>query len=127
MSRAVTVFPSAARIVTVTSKEITMVSFDIARGVWLFLDITDSGGTTPTLDVILQRFDVASGTWVAIPGAVFGQETGVATAELTVYPTMTAAANDIVKEHIGDRWRSVATIAGTTPTFTFSLGGQLLY
>ena len=126
MSRELILFASAARIVTATSAQFRQVGPDKYRGIWLFLDVTAADGTTPTLDVIVQRFDPASDGFIAIPGAVFSQETGVATAELTIYPTMTAAANVIVKEHIGEVFRAVATIAGTTPSFTFSLGGQFL-
>lgn len=126
MSRDVILFASAARIVTVNGDLFRQVGVEAYRGVWLFLDVTAVAGTSPTLDVTIERFDPASETWVAIPGAVFTQKTGVSTDELTIYPTMTAAANDIVREHIGEQFRAVATIGGTTPSVTFSLGGQLL-
>lgn len=126
MSREVTLFASAARTASENSELLRQVGNDSYRGIWLKLDVTAAAGTTPTLDVIVQRYDPASDTWVAIPGAVFTQKTGIVADELTIYPTMTAAANDIVKEHIGDVIRAVATIGGTSPSFTFSLGGQLL-
>lgn len=126
MSRELIVFASAARTVTANSPIIRQVGADKYRGIWLFLDVTAAAGTTPTLDVIIERFDPASDGFVALPGAVFTQKTAASTDELTIYPTMTAAANDIVREHIGEVFRAVATIAGTTPSFTFSLGGQFL-
>ncbi len=126
MSRELSVFASAARIVTATSARFQQVGNDKYRGIWLFLDVTAASGTTPTLNVRLQRLDPASDTFVDVPGASFTQKTGIVTDELTIYPTMTAAANDIVREHIGEIFQWVAAIGGTSPSFTFSLGGQFL-
>lgn len=126
MSRELILFASEARIVTATSAQFRQVGNDKYRGIWLFLDVTAAAGTLPTLNVTLERFDPASDGFVAIPGAVFTEKTGVVAAELTIYPSMTAAANDIVREHIGELFQAVATIGGTTPSFTFSLGGQFL-
>lgn len=126
MSREITLFSSAARTASANSGLVRQVEMDAYRGVWLYLDVTAASGTTPTLDIIIARYDPASNVYIAIPGAVFTQKTGVVTDELTIYPTMTAAANDIVREHIGEHFRAQATIGGVSPSFTFSLGCQLL-
>ena len=126
MSREIILFTSAARIVTANSGPVRQVEQDAYRGVWLYLDVTAASGTTPTLDIIIARYDPASDAYIAIPGAVFTQKTGVVTDELTIYPTLTAAPNDIVREHIGEHFRAEATIGGVSPSFTFSLGALLM-
>jgi hypothetical protein len=126
MAREVILFTSANRVATSSSEKVVQVGNEDYRGVWLYLDVTANLGTSETLDVTLERQDPVGGGWLAIPGAVFTQKTGVTADQLTVYPTMTAAANDVVKEHIGGAWRAVATFGGTDPEFTFSLGGYLL-
>lgn len=126
MSREVILFASAARTATLNSELVRQIHPQAYSGLWLSLSVTAAAGTTPTLDVIIERFDAASGLWVALPGAVFAQITAAASPELTIHPAMTAAANVVVKEPIGDVFRAVATIAGTSPSFTFSLGGQFL-
>jgi len=126
MAREVILFASEARILTENSEKVVQVGNEDYRGVWLYLNVTAGSGTTPTLDVKLQRQEPAGDAWLDIAGAVFVQATGTTTDQLTVYPTMTAAANDVVREHIGGAFRAVATIGGTTPSFTFTLAGYLL-
>ncbi len=65
-------------------------------------------GTTPTLDVKLQDSPDNS-TWTDIPGATFTQVTNAAASE-QVKAVDVQAANKFI--------RAVATIAGTTPSFT---------
>ena len=126
MSREVILFTSAARIVTENSELLLDTDPHGYVGIWLYLDITASAGTTPTLDITLERYDPASATWVAIPGAAFAQKVTTGADELILHPSMTAAANTVVKEPLGGQIRAVSTIAGTSPSFTFTLGGQLL-
>ena len=97
-----------------------------AKGIHLVLDITAASGTTPTLDVKLQRFDETSGKYVDLPSAAFAQKTGVGTADLTVYPGIAETANVSVSDVLSENLKAVWTIGGTTPSFTFSLGGTLL-
>ena len=117
------VFNSAARTVTTNSGAIQPKS---GKGVFLVLDVTASSGTSPTLDVTLERYDTTSDSWVALPGAAFAQQTGTGTNGLTVYPGIGETANESVSDHIGNYFRAVATIGGTSPSFTFSLAGQVL-
>jgi hypothetical protein len=79
----------------------------------LVLDVTAASGTTPTLDVSVQTSDDNS-SWRTL--ASFGQKTGVSNQHLSV------AARD---RYVRFSW----VIAGTTPSFTFSvgqLGGELV-
>ena len=114
-----TVFTSAARTTTTNSADLTNYS---ARGVRLTLDITAASGVVPTLDVKIQAKDTLSGAYVDIAGAVFTQKTATGTDELVIYPGIAETANESVSDIIPRAWRAVATIAGTTPSFTFSLG-----
>jgi len=94
-----------------------------SKGVHLVLDITAASGTTPTLDVKVQRYDGASSKWVDLPSAAFAQKTSTGTSDLTIYPGIAETANVSVSDVIGDEILIVWTIGGTTPSFTFSIGG----
>lgn len=85
-------------------------------GARLTLAVTAASGTTPTLDVKLQTRRDASDTWRDLAGTnipAFGQKTAVSSER---------------KTFIGfDRQiRYVATIGGTTPSFTLSIAGELV-
>ncbi len=113
-----TVFASAARTTTTNSADQTNYNH---KGGRLFLDVTAVSGTAPTLDVTLQTRDSISGTYIAIPGAAFAQKTAISFDDLTVYPGIAETANETVSDIVSRIWRAVATIGGTTPSFTFSL------
>lgn len=105
----VVLLASAARTTTTTGTGQATGNKGTAR---LFLNVTAGSGTTPTLDVAIQTSYDGSTNWVAI-GTAFTQATGV-TSQRKVYPGC-------------DRYiRAVATIAGTTPSFTFSVDGELV-
>lgn len=115
-----TVFASAARTATANSTDQTNYA---GRGVICLLDITAASGTTPTLDIKLQYKDSVPATdiYVDIPGAAFAQKTAAGTDSLTLYPGIAETANRSVSDILSREWRAVATIGGTTPSFTFSL------
>lgn len=120
----VTWFPSLARGTgTFNSEDFTG---NEALGLHAVLDITAASGTTPTLDVKLQRKDRASGKYVDLPGASFAQKTTTGTDDLTVYPGIAETANRSVSDVLAETYRWVAVIAGTTPSFTFTLAGSLI-
>ena len=106
-----------------------------AKGGIFYLDITAEGGTA-TLDVKLQVIDSISGDStdlgnnVAGTGAnAFAQASGVTTGPtiLTVYPGLTASGNAVCSGILPIQFRAHATVAGSsTPTFTFSLGVDLI-
>lgn len=127
-NRTVTVAASAARTTTGNSGALIAPTRKVGeyRGVIFTLDITAASGTTPTLDVTIERFDVLSGKWVALPGAAFAQKTTTGTDDLTIYPGIAETANRSVSDVIGEAYRVVWTIGGTTPSFTFSIGAVFI-
>jgi len=106
-----------------------------SKGGIFYLDITAEGGTA-TLDVKLQGLDQISGDWFDLANNVMGtgayafaQASGVTTGPtvLTVYPGLTASANAVCTGVLPVIFRAHATVAGSsTPTFTFSLGVDLI-
>ena len=118
---------SAATTATETSTHYTVPPGEGVKGVLIHLDITAASGVSPTLNIAVQRFDVASSKWLAIVGGAFAQQTTAAgQLDLVIYPGIAETPNRTVSDHIGTEWRVLSTIAGTTPSFTFSLAGQYL-
>lgn len=74
-----------------------------------FIDVTAATGTTPTLDVKFQTQDPVSLKWFDLTSLTFTQKTVVAT-EMKTQSGL-----------LGSKLRCVYTIAGTTPSFTFSV------
>lgn len=112
-----------ATTITATAATTDQTNYD-ARGVTIYLNITAASGTSPTLDVKLQIKDPVSGTYIDIPGAAFAQKTGTGSDSLTIYPGISETANRKASMVLPRTWRAVATIGGTTPSFTFSLGAH---
>lgn len=98
---------------------------DRVRGVILSLDITAASGTTPTLDIKVQRHNVLGADFIDLPSAAFAQKTATGTDDLIVYPGIAETANRSVSDICRD-FRLVYTIGGTTPSFTFSIQGEWL-
>jgi hypothetical protein len=115
------VFASANRLATANSEDQGNPYF---RGVVLVLDITAKDGTSPTLNVKVQAKDATSEKYIDIPGAAFAQKTDTGTDSLVVYPGVEETANRSVSDVIPRQWRAVATLGGTDPEFTFSLGAS---
>lgn len=120
------VFSSAARTATANSSPLTVPEGNGIKGVWLVLDVTAASGTSPTLDVSIQRYDPVSEQFVNVTGASFAQQTATGTNELVIYPGVGETANVSVSDVLTSVWRAVATIGGTTPSFTFTLGGYYI-
>lgn len=87
-----------------------------SKGVF-HLDVTAANGATPTLDVDIEWYEPASGTWLVLFS--FAQAVGV-TSE-TIWWGFPSDA-----EHLPGRFRANWAIGGTTPDFTFSLGGDIV-
>jgi hypothetical protein len=120
----VTVFGSAAR-TTTTNSDPQLVQKRNWRGVLLTLNITASSGTTPTLDCKVQiRDPISQATYIDIVGAAFAQKTGTGTDYLLIYPGTVESANKRVSFAIPGEYRVVCTIAGTTPSFTYSMAAS---
>lgn len=98
---------SAARTTTGTST-----AFDTGDLISLLaaLDITAASGTTPTLDVKLQTSFDGGSTWVDV--ASFAQATNASGDQTKLF------------SGVGPSCRWSWTIAGTTPSFTFSIASK---
>lgn len=112
------VFDSVARTASENSGD---QSTNSQKGIRLILNVSAASGVTPTLDVKIQAKDGTSGNYLDVTGASFAQKTGTGTDDLVIYPGITTTANRRVSDVIPNIWRAVATIGGTTPSFTFSL------
>lgn len=74
------------------------------------LHVTAASGTTPSMTVKFQ--DSGDGTnWVDIPSGAFTAATA-------------AGSQRLVLNNVGNLVRAVATITGTTPSFTFRVTAQ---
>ena len=74
-----------------------------------FLDVTASTGSSETLDIKFQEWDVGAEKGRDIASAAFAQAGGV-TAETIAFVTNAL------------RLRAVRVVAGSTPTFDYTLG-----
>lgn len=101
------VVASAARTVTGTSAAIN--PGRLGSRVNLLADVTAASGTTPTLDLTVEWSHDAGTTWAASdPADAFTQITAA---------TVKAKQFNVKAPTYRVRW----TIAGTTPSFTFSV------
>lgn len=96
------------------------------KGVRLFLDVTAASGTSETWDGQIQVKDPVTGNYQDVNDASFFQQTGVNQTDLTVYPGIAQSANRTINDIIGRTFRLRVTIAGTTPSFTFSVIAEFL-
>ena len=67
-----------------------------------------------------------AGGYFDIPSAAFAQKTGTGSDDLTVYPGIAETSNETVSDVIPRDWRVVATLGGSSPNFTFSVGAHYL-
>lgn len=118
----ITVFVLDVR--TTTTNSADQVVFN-HRGVRLFLDVTAASGTVPTLDVKIQSRDGTNGKYFDVTNGAFSTATAVSSAQLLIYPGVPAGTG-ISSQPLSRQWRAVATIGGTTPSFTFSLGATMI-
>lgn len=117
------VISSASRTTSFNSSSFESKGFN---GVRLFLDVTASSGTSPTLDVKVQVYNPVVGEFVDLPGAAFAQQTAAGKAILTIYPGIAETANESVSDVIGSEYRVAVTIGGTSPSFTFSVSADYI-
>ena len=101
-------FPTAARTATAngTGVDLQQYSGDVA----VVLDSAAGTGTSPTLDVKLQD-SADNSTFADITGATFTQVINAASQQKIV------VNKDAARRYV----RAVATIGGTSPSFTFSV------
>ena len=108
LAQQATLHTSAAETATVTGADVDTEQLGSAN---FYLDVTAVTGTTPTLDVKIQEKDPVSGKYFDLVS--FTQQTAISS-ERKSYGSGAG-------ELLGKVIRYVATIAGTTPSFTFSL------
>jgi hypothetical protein len=108
-TRDVTFLASSARTATASSDALDCSG---AHTVRVVLDVTAASGTTPTLDISLQTRRDASDTWRTVGS----------------FTQITDATGDQIKSFSGlDRQvKLLCTIAGTTPSFTFSAAAEFM-
>ena len=98
----------------------------------ILLDVTAASGTSPTLDVYIQKRLADSSTWQDI--AHFAQNTGAAGKQILSFvssgnsvaavQTDALTVNTVKTTLIGAEWRVRWVIAGTSPSFSFSVAGD---
>ena len=108
LAQQATLHTSAAETATVTGADVDTEQLGSAN---FYLDVTAVTGTTPTLDVKIQEKDPVSGKYFDLLS--FTQKTAISS-ERKSYGSGAG-------ELLGKVIRYVATIGGTTPSFTFSL------
>ena len=113
------ILSSAARTISFNTVDFVNRAF---IGLILYMDVTVVTGTNPTLDLQFETRDPISGFHVAHGGPA--QTTGVARRTFIIHPAITEAANSRISRIVAQRWRLAITIGGTSPSFTFSIGGS---
>lgn len=108
-----TLLASAARTASGNSPDLT--AYNGAK-LAVYLDVTAASGTSPTLDVTVKAKDPASGKYFLI--GTFAQMTGIASAAIFI-----GGGADV--EFATRTYRIEYVIAGTTPSFTFSVGSSI--
>lgn len=93
-----------------------------ARGVIVTVNVTAVSGTGPTLVASVQAQDPVSLAWYPLNAAA----TAISAAGLYTFAVYPGATGGAVTQATGlplpQAWRVSFTIAGTTPSFTFSAG-----
>lgn len=95
-----------------------------SRGVRVVANLTKNSGT---IDVTINIYSIDKATGQAILRLASVSLTASGVTEYIVHPDLTAAANTIAKNFLGEQWRvDVVSGAGTTPNFTLTVGACLL-
>lgn len=94
------------------------------RGVQVVVDITAISGTSPTLTVVIQGKDAASGKYYNLLSSAALNATG--TTLLTLYPGAPTTANASSPQVLPATWRVIATVGGTGPSVTATVGASVI-
>ena len=117
-----------AAVVTTTDTTAAMVGIASIAQATLYLKVTAATGTSPTFDLFVQKLLADAATWQDI--AHFTQATAAGNQvmhmvtggnKVEAQQTNTLAAATVNAVPFGSTWRLSALIAGTSPSFTFSL------
>lgn len=95
-----------------------------ARGLLVSVNITAGGGTSPTLQVIVEGKDTVSGVYYTLLASAAIAATPGFTL-LQVYPGLVAAAGLVANQVLPRVWRVRTVIGGTAPTVTATVGANL--
>lgn len=103
--------PTAAQTATGTVTGVDLQGYD--GDLVLILDSAAGSGNTPTLDVTIEHSDSLGSGYTALTGAAFTRvTTSASNQKLTI-------SKDEAKRYV----RVAYTIAGSSPSFTFSVNG----
>lgn len=94
-----------------------------SSAITIVVDITAISGTGATLVVTLEGKDPISGKYFTILASA--GLTAIGTTVLRVFPDATAAANLTLNSILPKTYRVRATITGTTPAVTATVGASL--
>jgi hypothetical protein len=108
----------------------TLPGVDRFTSVELFLTVTATSGTTPTLDLYVQKLCADGATWTDL--VHFGQFTTSSVTQTcslisqvaVPYATTDGTLGTVKTDHIGNTWRIKYVTGGTTPVYTFQLFGS---
>jgi hypothetical protein len=112
---------SSAKVASGVGATITNAS---GRGALFFINVTAVAGSSQTLAVRLQVQDPVSLAWADVPGAVTVNITAIGLYLLCVAPGIAETANSRVNYPLPRTYRAAWAIAGTGPSFTFSVGAH---
>jgi len=90
------------------------------RGVKCLVDVTAITGTSPTLTVAIRYKDTASGAYLTLLSSA--ALTAVGATMLTVYPGVTPTSNASASDIVPHTWDVAATVGGTSPSVTATIG-----
>jgi hypothetical protein len=122
-------FSSGAKTATFTGAAI--VGPDSFSACTFFLNVTAASGTTPTLDVYIQKLLPDQTTWDDLVHFTQKTAAGAQVAEVVgagsgvhTQAVRTLAAGTIQTAMLGSQHRCDVVIGGTNPSFTFTLDGE---
>lgn len=79
-----------------------------------------------SLTVTLQEYDPSQDAYIDVTGAVFVAWEATGSKMLTIYPSLTAAVNAVVVNHLGRKFRFKYVIVGVGALVTFKLNAMYL-
>lgn len=128
-ARDITLLASAAR--TSTGSGDTIPGIDNYTSADILTDVTAASGTSPTLDIYIQKLLSDNSTWQDVIHFAQITSTGKQIASIvasgnSVAAVQTAAltVNSIKTTLLGKTWRVHYVIGGTNPSFTFAVTGD---
>jgi hypothetical protein len=120
MAKTLAILGNAARTTSGSSQVFTN---EVAEAAVLTIDVSAISGTSPSLVVTLVGIDPVSGkAYTILASAAI---TAVGTSVLRIGRGLTAAAGSVANDILPHQFRIDYTIAGTTPSISFSLGASL--